>query len=674
MKPLLEVKELSVDFYKHGNAINVIDKVNLRINSGEIVCMIGESGSGKTITSLSIMRLIDFNSGKITHGDIELSGVSLVTLTKQEISVLRGKKIAMIFQEPMSALDPVFTIGDQIVEVLIRHTNLTKPAAREQAITLLQRVGIPEPEVRMKQYPYELSGGMRQRAMIAIALACEPELLIADEPTTALDVTIQAQILNLLKEIRDEFNMSILFITHDLGIAAEIADRIVVMYAGKVIEQAAVHELFEQPFHPYTSGLLQSVVTMDSDRTEKLFTINGSIPSLSELPTGCRFHPRCAYATDRCRSEEPELVSQSGREAACWNIEKLLHEPQQQVEPKRIIAADRAIAASFEHEQKQRLPLLEVRAIKKYFSIEQGLFKQNKKLIHAVDDVSFQIGKGETFGLVGESGCGKSTLGRVLLQLEQATSGQVLFEGKDVLRAPAGEWKSSRRDIQFVFQDPYGSINPRWKVGDIIGEPLWVHESLKGQAKRQKVVEVMELVGLNPAAYDRLPHEFSGGQRQRISIARAIALKPKFIVADEAVSALDVSVQSQIVNLMQELQGQLDLSYLFIAHGLNIVRHISDRIGVMYLGKLVEIATTDELFAHPAHHYTKALLAAIPLPDPTRRKTFLPLQGEMPSPANPPTGCRFHTRCTAATDLCKKIEPALQRIGPGHLAACHYPA
>ncbi|WP_159884605.1 ABC transporter ATP-binding protein [Paenibacillus puerhi] len=674
---LLDIQQLSVDFRTPGGSLNAINRVNLRIGKGETVCLVGESGSGKTITSLSIMRLIDYDNGVISHGDIRLDGLSLVGLSQRQISELRGKKIAMVFQEPMTALDPVFTIGDQIVEVLLRHERIGKAEAWERAVTLLRRVGIPEPDIRMKQYPYELSGGMRQRAMIAMALACGPELLIADEPTTALDVTIQAQILALLRELKEELNMSILLITHDLGIAAEMADRIVVMYAGKVVEQATAPQLFENPAHPYTQGLLHSIVTIDQVRGLRLYTIKGSIPSLSDLPAGCRFHPRCPYATDRCRTEDPPLRELHGREVACWHAEKLDHAAAEMFGGTLDEAADEAAVASVSGARKapeaSGQVLLQVQGVKKYFPIHRGLFQRGKGFIRAVDDVTFDIRKGETFGLVGESGCGKSTLGRVLLQLEKATAGRVVFEGQDLLARGSRQGKELRRDMQVVFQDPYGSINPRWKVGDIIGEPFWVHESLRGAAKRERVQQVMQLVGLNPSWYDRFPHEFSGGQRQRIGIARAIALNPKFVLADEAVSALDVSVQSQVVNLMQELQQQLQLTYLFIAHGLNIVRYISDRIGVMYLGKLVEVAPTDELFRHPAHPYTHALLSAIPVPDPNRRRVYAPLQGEMPSPANPPPGCRFHTRCPAATALCKEAAPELAAVGPGHWAACHHP-
>ncbi|MFC5703904.1 dipeptide ABC transporter ATP-binding protein [Cohnella faecalis] len=674
--PLLDMKELSVEFKnKNGGSLQVVDKIGLQIGSGEIVCLIGESGSGKTIASLSVMRLIDYDNGRITHGDVLLDGQSLVGLSQREISELRGKKVAMVFQEPMTALDPVFTIGYQITEVIRRHKRTSKAKAKEEAISLLRKVGIPDPELRMKQHPNELSGGMRQRVMIAIALACGPELLIADEPTTALDVTIQAQILNLLRELRDEYNMSILLITHDLGIAAEIADRIAVMYTGKIVEQSTTRELFERPYHPYTEGLLRSIVTLDNDRDSPLYSIEGTIPSLSDLPSGCRFHPRCPYATERCAESEPPLVERDGREVACWHSDQVIGNAE--------AAASIGIVVTERSEEPESVnrvnepsgeALLEVRSLKKYFPLAGGgLLPGSRRYVRAVDGVSFEIRKGETLGLVGESGCGKSTLGRVLLNLEKATDGEIRYEGEDLLNPRFRNWKAMRREMQIVFQDPYGSIDPRWKVGDIIGEPFWVHESLRGRAKREKVEEVMQLVGLNPAWYDRHPHEFSGGQRQRIGIARAIALHPKFIVADEAVSALDVSVQSQVINLMQNLQRRLGLTYLFIGHGLNIVRHISDRIGVMYLGKLVEVAPADELFRHPAHPYTFALISAIPVPDPSRKKAFVPIQGEMPSPSAPPSGCRFHTRCPAASARCRSEEPDLRQVGPDHWAACHEP-
>lgn len=678
MKQLLEIENLSVQFTTNKGSFTAIQDVTLKIGAGETVCLVGESGSGKSVTSKSVMRLIDYENGVISGGQIVLDGDDLTTLSQKELRALRGKKMAMVFQEPMAAFDPVFTIGSQITEVIIQHKQGNREQAWERAIHLLKRVGIPEPEIRMNQYPGELSGGMLQRAMIAMALSCSPQLLIADEPTTALDVTIQAQILHLLQELKAEFNMSILLITHDMGIAAEMADRIIVMYAGQIVEQATVQQLFTKPHHPYTRGLLRSITTMDSDRTNRLFSIEGTIPHLSDLPTGCRFHPRCPFATDRCKKDSPTLQSVNGRLAACWYSEDLvkLEDWQQLAAPTDTAESsgknERTIPKLGEQETAKET-LFEVKGLSKFYPIGKGTFNRSKAYIRAVDDVSFSIKKGETFGLVGESGSGKSTLGRVLLQLERATEGKVLFEGKGLSELSAKGLQGARRDMQVIFQDPYGSVNPRWKVGDIIGEPFDVHESFSKAEKRAKVEELLELVGLNRSMYDRFPHEFSGGQRQRIGIARAIALHPQFILADEAVSALDVSVQAQIVNLMQDLQKKLGLTYLFIAHGLNIVRHLSDRIGVMYLGKLVEIAPSEELFLHPSHHYTKGLLASIPSPDPTRKTEWFAIEGEIPSPANPPSGCRFHTRCPAATARCREEQPELLQLREGHWTACHYP-
>jgi len=675
---LLDIQHLSVDFNTKKGLLRAITDVSLTIQAGETVCLVGESGSGKTITSKSVMRLIDYENGIISEGNIMLNGVDLVPMPQKELRSLRGKKMAMIFQEPMSAFDPVFTIGSQIVEVIMTHQQGPRSKAWKHAVYLLQRVGIPEPDIRMKQYPNELSGGMLQRAMIAMALACGPELLIADEPTTALDVTIQAQILHLLQELKTEFNMSILLITHDMGIAAEIADRIIVMYAGQVVEQATVYQLFEQPHHPYTKGLLQSITTMDSDRSNKLYSIEGSIPSLSDLPTGCRFHPRCPYATERCVKDNPPLQVVNDRLSACWHAEALVQSKNWSQNGLKFDSLDTPaievhLASEARLESVDGDHLFEIEGLSKFYPIRSGILSRNKTVIRAVDDVSLNIRKGETFGLVGESGSGKSTLGRVILQLEQATSGRVMYQGHDLGNLNGTGLREARKNMQMIFQDPYGSVDPRWNVGDIIGEPLSVHEDLNAKERRSRVEELLDVVGLDRTWVDRYPHEFSGGQRQRIGIARAIALHPKFILADEAVSALDVSVQSQIVNLMQDLQKELNLTYLFIAHGLNIVRHISDRIGVMYLGKLVEIAPSEELFLHPAHHYTKALIASIPLPDPTRTREYIAIQGEIPSPAHPPSGCHFHTRCPAATARCREEQPVLRGVGRGHLTACHYP-
>ncbi|MEH7308386.1 ABC transporter ATP-binding protein [Neobacillus drentensis] len=674
MEKLLDIQNLKVDFTTNHGDLTAIQDVFLQMKHGETVCIVGESGSGKTVTSKTIMRLIDYENGKIADGSIVVDGIDLTHLPQKKLRSIRGKKVAMIFQEPMAAFDPVFTIGNQIMETILENKQTSKSEAKARALYLLKQVGITDAELRMKQYPNELSGGMLQRAMIAMALACGPDLLIADEPTTALDVTIQAQILKLLQELKEELGMSILIITHDMGVAAEMADRIIVMYAGRIVEHANVKQLFELPHHPYTNGLLHSITTMDSDRSNKLYSIKGSIPGLSQLPPGCQFHPRCPFATARCSVEAPPLLEVNDRQTACWHAEALVMTDawkQPVVEKSTEVLSEKEVVQITSESTSQ--PLFTIQELSKYYPIGKSVFNRHTSYIRAVDNVSFTIKKGETFGLVGESGSGKSTLGRVLLQLEKSTNGKVFFQEHDLSKLGAKELREMRKDMQVIYQDPYGSVNPRWKVGDIIGEPLQVHESLSMKEKKARVQELLEVVGLNKNGYDLYPHEFSGGQRQRIAIARAIALNPQFVLADEAVSALDVSVQAQIINLLQELQRERDLTYLFIAHGLNIVRHISDRIGVMYLGQLVELATSEEIFLHPAHHYTKGLIDSIPHADPTRLRERISILGEIPSPTNPPSGCRFHTRCPAATARCREEQPLFRKLATGHWVACHDP-
>ncbi|MDU0328720.1 ABC transporter ATP-binding protein [Paenibacillus sp. 3LSP] len=686
---LLDIQQLSVDFSTRNGLIQAIRDVTLTIGEGETVCLVGESGSGKTVTSKAIMRLIDHENGRITGGSLRLGETELTGLSEAELRRVRGKKMAMVFQEPMAAFDPVFTIGRQIRETILQHERISKREADERAVRLLERVGIPEPRLRLKQYPGELSGGMLQRAMIAMALSCGPDLLIADEPTTALDVTIQVQILSLLKDLQQEFGMSILLITHDLGIAADIADRIVVMYAGEIVEEAPAEQLFRLPHHPYTRGLLRSIATLDTVRGTRLHSIEGSIPSLAEPPSGCRFHPRCPYATESCMREAPPLVTDAkGRRTACWHSEELVRQdswlapPQEpEIEAAQIHAGrsssvgEGAISTTEPMDGNEGEVLFAAEHLRKYYRVHGGGLGRRARLIRAVDDVSFTIKKGETFGLVGESGSGKSTLGRVLLQMERATAGKVLFAGEDLTQLSGAALRSARRHMQTIFQNPYGSFDPRWKIGDSIAEPLKVHGELPPGKIKERVRELLELVGLDPSWDERYPHEFSGGQRQRIGIARAIALNPQFILADEAVSALDVSVQAQIINLLQDLQQRLGLTYLFIAHGLQVVRHISDRIGVMYLGKLVEIAPSESLFLRPAHPYTRALIDSIPRSRPGEGQRQLPrgIAGEIPSPANPPAGCRFHTRCPFAVPRCREEEPQLRPLEGGHYAACHFP-
>ncbi len=661
MDTLLELHDVSVSLQTSAGPTEIVRGVRLGIGAGEIVCLVGESGSGKTLTALSITRLVDYRGGKITQGEIRLDGRNLAQLSQSQMSELRGDKIGLVFQEPMTAFDPLFSIGEQIGEVLIRHRGLNRRAARAEAVTLLARVKLPDPHLRVDQYPHQLSGGMLQRAMIAMALACGPELLIADEPTTALDVTIQAQILQLLLDIRAETGLSILLITHDLGVAASIADRVAVMYSGRIVENGPVKQILSQPAHPYTRGLLRSVIGGHLQPGERLYSIPGTVPSVTDLPSGCHFHPRCDRASERCRSELPPLVSTGPTELACWHPHG---------EPIAVHQSQGA-APSTSPMPSGRV-LFDVQDLHKHYRLSGGWTGLRRPLLRALDGISFQIRENEVFGLVGESGSGKSTLARVLLQLERASSGRVDFDGEDITQFSQAELRHARRDMQMIFQDPHGSVDPRWKIGDIIGEPLAIHEAFSAAERREKVILLMRQVGLDPAWVDRHPHQLSGGQKQRAAIARAIALKPRFVLADEAVSALDVSVRAQIINLLQEFKEELGLTYLFIGHSLELMRHISDRIGVMYLGRLVEIAPADALFRQPAHPYTRGLIESIPSLDPARRKPGV-IGGEIPSPIQPPSGCRFHTRCPIATARCREEDPQLTGYASERAVACHFP-
>jgi peptide/nickel transport system ATP-binding protein len=668
--PLLRVSGLAINFGGLKTPMGAVDHATFDVARGETVCLVGESGCGKTVTALSLLRLEVHRHGRIVAGEILFDGQGLVEMGRRELDELRGQRIAMIFQEPMTAFDPVFSIGEQIVETILRHERVSRADAWRRAVSLLERVHIPDAELRMKQIPEELSGGMRQRAMIAMALACKPDLLIADEPTTALDVTIQAQILALLKELQREEGMAILLITHDLGVAAEMADRVVVMYAGRIAEQASVTELFARPLHPYTRGLLRSSVLPTAEpRGTRLQAIPGSMPRLDEMPSGCRFHPRCSLATEQCREHAPVLQSFGERDVSCWRA--LESESSDRVRLP-IAPAARDGESVRPSVPAASSPLVEALQVSKIFDTRRGLFA-GKRRVHAVDNLSLVIQPGETLGLVGESGCGKSTLGRLLLQLDTPTSGEIRFEGRSLFGRGRADRRRVRRDMQMIFQDPYGSIDPRWTVGDVIAEPLLSFDKPDRATLRNQVEELLNLVGLQPSYRTRYAHEFSGGQRQRIGIARAIALRPKFILADEAVSALDLSVQAQIINLFLDLREQLGLTCLFIGHGLHLVRHVSDRVGVMYLGRLVEVAPATSLFLRPAHHYSHALLASSPIPDPTRRREIIAPLGELPSATAPPRGCHFHPRCPAATERCRTEVPELRELEPGRAVACHFP-
>nr|WP_285853615.1 ABC transporter ATP-binding protein [Oceanobacillus luteolus] len=668
--PLLQVEKMTTVFQTRKGTVEAVNDISFSITKGETVAIVGESGSGKSVSALSILKLLESN-GKVSSGAILFNDLNLAELSNEEIRKIRGKDIAMVFQDPMSCLDPVYTIGDQIIETIKIHEDLSKKEYVERAIELLRLVGLPDPENRIHTYPHQLSGGQRQRVMIAIALACRPSLIIADEPTTALDVTVQAQIMELLKDLQSKFETSILLVTHDLGVVAEMADRVVVVYAGQVVEQSSVIELFENPQHPYTEALMRSIPRIETDRNQRLQTIKGNVPSLDDTPTGCRFHPRCQFATEKCRVEEPPLFQVAdNRISKCWLVD-----PDSDIEisypsaTKEKIDEDVYIDVSNRLEEKELL--LDVKGLKKHFPITKGILSRTVGHVQAVDGVSFHIRQGETLGLVGESGCGKSTVGRLITGLIDSTDGEVSFDGNDLISSNRKTMKDLRKRMQFVFQDPYSSLNPRMTVLDIIGEPLEVHGLAKGLDKQERVGELLETVGLSKNDMNKFPHQFSGGQLQRIGIARALATEPDLLICDEAVSALDVSVQAQILNLLKDLQKKMGLSYLFISHDLNVVKYISDRIAVMYMGEIVEVTDSETLFENPMHPYSKALISAVPIPNPTIVPERIILEGEVPSPSNPPSGCKFHTRCPMATEFCKQQKPVLRELSSGHIVSCH---
>jgi peptide/nickel transport system ATP-binding protein len=656
------VRDLRVHFTTGRGPVHAVDGLNFEVKPGEVVAIVGESGSGKSVSALSIMRLLPRRTGHAS-GRVVFDGRNLFDLTDEEMREVRGRDISMIFQEPMTSLNPLLKIGLQIEEPLTIHLGMSPEQARARAVELLGLVGIPDPESRLDQYPHQFSGGMRQRVMIAIGLACNPKLIIADEPTTALDVTIQAQILELMKDLSRRLNIALIVITHNLGIVARYADRVIVMYAARMVEQGDADAVFHQPRHPYTMGLLRSVPRLDRPRGVKLETIEGLPPNLATAPPGCRFAPRCPLRLPACDLPPPLAVTDTGGLSACIRHAEIaagLRIPS-------LAVTGEGIPQPLAPE-----PVLSVRGLTKHFPMRSG-WTGPKRSIRAVEDVSFDIRPGETLGLVGESGCGKTTVGRLILRLEEATAGEIRFEGVDLVNASPAQLKAMRRKVQVIFQDPYSSLNPRMTIGQIVGEPLHVYKLAPSRtAMKEQVAQLLEKVGLRAELSTRYPHQLSGGQRQRVGIARALAMKPSFIVCDEAVSALDVSIQGQIINLLEHLQRTEKLAFLFIAHDLAVVRHISTRVVVMYLGRIMEVADRETLYRAPLHPYTKALLDAAPVPDPTVERARSPriIRGELPSPSAPPPGCVFNTRCPLASQECREVIPPLEEKQAGHLAAC----
>jgi len=673
--PVLKVENLAVSYETRKGDVPAVRDVSFEIYRGETHGIVGESGCGKSTVAFSIVNFLGRN-GRIVNGSILFQGQELRGRSEEELRRLRGAQIAMVYQDPMSALNPSLRIGEQLSEVLIVHRNLSKEAAYEKCIEMLKRVYMPDPEAVMLRYPHQLSGGQQQRVVIAMALLNNPALLIMDEPTTALDVTVEAAVLDLIDELRQEFDTAIMYITHNLGVIARVSDRVGVMYAGEIVERASVEEVFLHPMHPYTQGLMRCVPKLGlSKESSYLYPIRGRVPSPAELPPGCIFEPRCDYARPECRQTHPELRQVApGHFARCHFAEEIAA---QEWQPPEDLIPDLAAMAARKAEAVE--PILDLQNVRTYYEQERralasllGLGK--KRYVKAVDDVSIEVPKGCTLGIVGESGCGKSTLAKTIVGLEPLTDGKVEFLGFDISVPVSKRDLALIKELQMVFQNPDSTMNPSFTVGHQIGRPLRRFGTVPRHQVRDEVIRLLEAVKLDASYYDRLPRQLSGGERQRVGIARAFAARPDLVLCDEPVSSLDVSVQAAVLNLLLEIQQKYGTTLLFISHDLSVVRFFSDYVAVMYLGKICEIGPAEAIYAPPYHPYTEALLSAVPIPDPSVEQKRIRLSGTVPSALRPPSGCRFHTRCPRKLGhICEKEEPPCQDAGGGHRIFCHIP-
>ena len=664
------VRGLTVTFVGSGRSVPAVRGIDFDVDANEVLGIVGESGSGKSVTSLAISGLLPPTAQ--VQGSIKLEGVEVTTLDAESLRKMRGRDVGMVFQDPTTTLNPVLPVGRQVIEGQVAHGQVQAGQAAQRAVALLREVDIPDPEGRVNQFPHQFSGGMRQRAVIAMAMSGRPRLIIADEPTTALDVTVQAQVLAVLAKRQADTGAAVILITHDLGVVAEVAHKVAVMYGGRIVESGPVEEIFKRPRHPYTVGLLRSIPRIDTVDT-RLVPIIGQPPTPAQLPSGCSFHPRCAIGRERplCAAQDPDLRRiGDGHFSACHFPDEVA-QLQADTEPRPFAVPRDAAPVALP----TREPLLAVDRLQVYYPIKAGLLRRRVGWVRAVDGVSLTVHAGETVGLVGESGCGKTTAGRAIMGLVAKAGGRVVFDGQDITHLARDGMRKVRRNMQYIFQDPYSSLNPVLTVGDIVAEPLRIHGMYDESGGAKWVAQLFDLVGLSPSMVQRYPQEFSGGQRQRIGIARALALKPRLLILDEPVAALDVSIQAQVINLLQDLQRELALAYLFIAHDLSVVRHISDRVAVMYLGRIVEESSKATLYRMPTHPYTQSLMSAVPVPDPgaraTRRRILL--EGDIPNPASPPSGCHFHPRCFKATELCRRQSPAYVAYPDSQThVACHH--
>ncbi|MGH2860176.1 MAG: dipeptide ABC transporter ATP-binding protein [Solirubrobacteraceae bacterium] len=696
--PALKVEDLTTEIQLSRATVHAVGNVGMEIAQGETLGLVGESGSGKSMLGLSVLGLLP-NGGHVTGGSIKLNDQELVGLRERDLRRIRGNEIAMIFQDSLSSLNPTKSIGEQVAEPVRLHRGASRREAFDRALEVLELVGLPRPKERLGDFPHQLSGGLRQRVMIAIALACEPKVLLADEPTTALDVTIQAQILKVLDDLEQRLGMATLLVTHDMGVVAGRSRRINVMYAGRIVETASSEELFTSMRHPYTQALLGSIPRLEADASKPLLSIPGLPPDLTNPPQGCRFAARCQFATEKCLAQEPPLAGDAGHKFACWHPvdgPAVVTTPLITAQPAAAARADAAAApkvsvvsepaasgapladvlAAEVPAPAPNQPLLEViDAVREYPVTAGAILRRRVNSVKAVSTVNLHVDPGESLGLVGESGCGKTSLGKLIVGIEKPDGGQIKVAGEEIFKMRGGDLRKARRVVQMMFQDPYGSLDPRMRVRAILREPLQIQGVGSTREQDERVRSLLDEVGLPHNALERYPHEFSGGQRQRVALARALMLEPKIMVADEPVSALDVSIRSQVLNLMKRLQVEHNMASVVISHDLAVVKYLADRIGVMYLGKIVELGTGDDIYRRPAHPYTEALIKTIPVPDPAveKAKTDVGIRGELPSPIDPPSGCRFRTRCPLAQEICAQVEPPMRRFGPSHQAACHFP-
>jgi peptide/nickel transport system ATP-binding protein len=675
-EPVLRVEDLAVAYKVRGGEIEAVQNVSFDIHRGEVQGIVGESGCGKSTVAWAIVNFLGAN-GYVKRGSIKFQGQELVGKSGEELRRLRGDQIAMVYQDPMQALNPSMRLGEQMKEVLTVHRGMGDREAHDRCVSMLERVYMPDAANVMRRYPHQISGGQQQRVVIAMALLNNPALLVMDEPTTALDVTVEAAVLDLIADLRRDFDTAIMYITHNLGVVARVSTRVGVMYAGEMVERATVEQIYTDPQHPYTQGLIRCVPKLGADKAgSMLYPIRGRVPPPNNRPTGCIFGPRCDYVEDRCRQERPELRLVGNSFVRCHFAERIVADAWKPSED--------LVLPMLKGEEKESETILEVHDLKKYYQVQGSslrdvLGRGEPRYVKAVENANFSVAKGKTLGVVGESGCGKSTLIKTIIGLESSTAGEARFLGMDITGDLSERSEALIQELQMVFQNPDSTMNPSYTVGQQIGRPMERFGTVpKGQI-RGEVIKLLEAMRLGENYYDRLPRQLSGGEKQRVGIARALASRPDLVLCDEPVSALDVSVQAAILNLLLEVQNEFETTLIFIAHDLSVVRFFSDDVAVMYLGQIMEIGPAEAIYAPPYHPYTEALLSAVPIPDPTAQQKHIRLEGSVPSAINPPSGCRFHTRCPRRKMLpdggriCEMEIPPWREVGEGHRIFCHIP-